>query len=98
MSQSQLTKFEQGLLKTARLDVMPKTGITYHIDFQFPPKIISETNSMEWKTKDQIMASGPFVIQMGAHGRSLEVEWEYIATDNKFTPKFIAEMLRKLKS
>ena len=98
MSQSQLTKFDQGLIKEAQLRIQPAPGKDFLIAFQFPPKIISESNSMLWDETSDVYATGPVVYQKGATARKLEVEWEYIATDNVFNPDFIAKQLRGLKS
>lgn len=97
MSQSQLTSFDQKLLESAELYITPSAGKRYKIDFQFPPKIISESNSATWKP-DNVMGAQPINIHEGSSGRAMIVEWEYIATDNVFTPKNIAKMLQMLKS
>jgi hypothetical protein len=98
MSQSQLTNFDQKLLDTAQIRVQPAQGVSYIIKLQFPPKVVSENNSMIWADKANTYSTGPVVWQKGATARKLEVEWEYIATDNVFTPDFIALQLRNLKS
>jgi hypothetical protein len=98
MSQSQLTNFDQKLLDTAQIRVQPAQGVSYIINLQFPPKVVSENNSMIWADKANTYSTGPVVWQKGATARKLEVEWEYIATDNVFTPDFIALQLRHLKS
>ncbi len=98
MSQSQLTKFDQSLVDAAYMIVQPSSGSNYTIRFQFPPRVTSESNSMQWDDKDKLLANGPVSIQRGGSGRKVEVEWEYIATDNKFTPQAIATELRHLKS
>jgi hypothetical protein len=66
------------------------------IEFQFPPKIITEQNSSSWLEKE-IWSIELLRIHRGSIGRRLNMEWEYVATDKKFTPAFIAEQLRVLK-
>lgn len=67
------------------------------IYFQFPPKIIGETNSSVWIEKDQ-WAIEALKIHTGSVGRHIRMEWEYIATDNTWDAKNIANNLRNLKS
>jgi hypothetical protein len=97
MSQSQLTSFDQKLLDSAEMRVQPKAGVSKIVKFQFPPKITSESNSAGWKPEDT-QGYQPIQIHTGSSGRAIEVEWEYIATDNVFTPEFIALQLRNLKT
>jgi len=97
MSQSQLTAFDQKLLESAQLSVEPALGTAYKIDFQFPPKIVSEANSALWKPF-ATMGAQPVSIHEGSSGRAVQIEWEYIATDNVFTPEKISKMLQTLKA
>jgi hypothetical protein len=97
MSQSQLISFDQKLLKSAEMIIQPKAGVEKIVIFQFPPKITSESNSVNWKSQET-QGYQPIQIHSGNSGRAIDVEWEYIATDNVFTPEFIALQLRNFKT
>lgn len=70
----------------------------HQIPFQFPPKVVSESNSTNWKVSKDMLSFEPLKILGGMAGRTINVEWEYIATDNTFKGAFIAAILRNLKS
>jgi len=67
------------------------------IEFQFPPKILSDSNQSVWFEVD-VWSIEPARIHKGSNGRRIKMEWEYLASDPKFTSKKISNELRKLKS
>lgn len=82
-------------LKMATLPILSVYGIK--IDFQFPPKITGETNAWVVGEQENLLSYGPLKVLAGMAGRTINVEWEYIATDNKFSGKIITGHLRNLK-
>ena len=67
------------------------------INFQFAPKIVSDANTSAWDEHD-IWSIELLRIHKGSVGRRIVMEWEYVATDSKFTGSYIATELRKLKT
>lgn len=67
------------------------------VQFQFPPKITSESNNWNVKLSKDLQSYGPLKVLAGMGGRTINVEWEYIATDKIFNGAFIAATLRNLK-
>ena len=67
------------------------------IYFQFPPKILNESNESLWLPID-VWAIEPVKIHKGSAGRKLTMEWEYLASSEIWTPERIGRELRLLKS
>jgi len=98
MPDENLIPFEKALLCDIEL-IMPKSGLGAgggKVKFQFPPKIISESNSINW-SEIAVFSSEPVAIARGATARQVQMEWEYIATSDVFTGAKIAEELRRVK-
>lgn len=72
------------------------TALDVYVYFQFPPRIITESNSSSWEQHD-IWAIEPLKIHKGSDGRKLNMEWEYLASSKIWTPRTIASNLRTLK-
>jgi len=68
-----------------------------NVEFQFPPKILSDTNMSDW-LEVSIWSYEPLRIHKGSAGRKVNMEWEYIATDNVFNAKKIYGEIHKLKT
>lgn len=92
MADSSLVEFDRQLAESAQMFVLGQK-----IEFQFAPRILSDSNSSNWMEKD-IWAIEPLRIHTGSSGRRISVEWEYIATDNVFTAPKINQQLKTLKS
>lgn len=92
MPDSSLVQFDKDLVNNIQFIVLNNINI----QFQFAPKIVSDSNSSKWIEED-ILGHEPLAIQAGASARQIVMEWEYVATDNKFTPETISGELRKLK-
>lgn len=95
MGDSSLVPFDAKLAKSVSYVV--KAGGAKMIEFQFAPKILSESNSSRWQESD-IFGVEPLRIFWGASGREILVEWEYVATDKQWTATKIAGIVRDLKS
>ena len=67
------------------------------VRFQFPPRVKSDSNSSNWKETD-LWSIEPLKIHKGSAGRKVSMEWEYIASDPKWTVPLINTMLRNLRS
>jgi hypothetical protein len=85
-------EYDQDLVSAITMTVLDKP-----IEFQFAPKITSEANTSDWLEAD-LWAQEPLKVHKGSGGRKIAMEWEYIATDNVFTGKKIANILRTLKT
>ena len=92
MADSCLQQVDRKLTK----NVVFKIFGSKQIRFQFPPRIITEQNSSSWLEKE-IWSIELLRIHRGSIGRRLNMEWEYVATDNVFTPESIALEIRTLK-
>lgn len=92
MPDSSLIPFDRGLADLCKFNVLNKG----EIKFQFPPRILSESNNSEWESKDAV-AIEPIKIHRGSGGRKLSMEWEYLATDQSWTAKDVAKELKNLK-
>lgn len=90
-----LCEFDNNLTESAMMWV-DLDGERDRIYFQFPPKIVTDTNTSSWLEAD-VWSIEPLRIHSGSQGRRIGVEWEYIATDSVFTGKKIAENIRILK-
>jgi hypothetical protein len=66
------------------------------VEFQFPPKILSDSNSSEWFSVD-IWSIEPLMIHKGSSGRKVDMEWEYVATDRVFNATKVKDEVSKLK-
>lgn len=96
MPDSSLIPFDANLANSISY-VVKVGGGSKRISFQFAPKILSETNSSRWMEQD-ILGIEPLRVFWGATGRTIMIEWEYVATDRTFTGSRIASILRDLKS
>lgn len=94
MGDSCLIPFDQQTADEVVFNVLTGQG---GIDFQFPPKIISDSNSSLWQ-EEELWAIELLRIHKGSQGRKINFEWEYVATDSIFNGSFIAATLRMLKS
>jgi len=65
------------------------------INFQFPPKILSESNESLWMPFD-VWSAQAVRIQQGAAGRKITMEWEYLVS-REWGPTDIAFELINLK-
>jgi len=90
-----LTDYDRRLLASCVFTVLPN-GAT--INFQFPPRIISENNDSLWDESQDARSIEPIKVHRGSSGRKLNMEWEYICTDNTWNPTKISETLRLLKA
>jgi len=99
MGDSKLIPFDTSLLEKIEfvVDLSEDKSRLREIEFQFPPKIVSDSNAGLWLEVD-IWGIEPLRIHKGSAGRKVEVEWEYIATDSIFTPAKINEQIKRLKS
>ncbi len=95
---SSLCDFDRGLVESATLIVLALTPEQKNVEFQFPPKIVGESNASNWNETSDVMSIERVKYMMGAQGRRLDVEWEHIATDNVWTPDKIFTQLNNLKS
>lgn len=96
MPDSSLVSFDRQLADSASF-LVKSTGSAREIPFQFPPKIVNESNSSLWMEVESWSVE-PIKIHKGSSGKKMTVEWEYLATDNTFTGPKIASILRDLKS
>jgi len=90
-----LCEFDKNLTESAMMWV-DLDGNRQQVNFQFPPKILTDTNNSSWMEID-VWSIEPLRIHTGSQGRRIGVEWEYISTDSTFTGKNIAENIRFLK-
>ena len=97
MPDSCLVAYDAQLAQSASLQVVVGGGGGVPIDFQFPPKIVSDTNNSMWN-EWHMTGIEPIPYHTGSGGRKLVVEWEYIATGDGYDGPAIAEILRALKS
>lgn len=81
----------------AASEIVFKVLTRIDVAFQFPPKIITDSNSSSWLEKD-IWAIEMLRIHRGSIGRKITTEWEYVATDSQFNATYIAQQLRNLKA
>ena len=96
MPDSSLVQFCNGLASKAVFIVLEGSK-DYSIDFQFPPRILSDSNTSDWLEVD-IWSYEPLKVHKGSGGRKVNMEWEYIATDRVFNAKKIRSEIHKLKS
>ena len=76
----------------------------YKVDFQFPPKITSDSKSGDWdETANNIAFSEPFGVFKGSKPRTISLKWNYIVdssgegTGNSWTTKRIATITQALR-
>jgi hypothetical protein len=67
------------------------------VEFQFPPRVKSDSNSSTWEEQD-LWSIEPLKIHHGSSGRRISMEWEYLASDPKWTVTEINTQLRNLRS
>ena len=96
MPDSSLVSFCSGLASKATFIVLEGLK-NYRVEFQFPPKILSDSNTSDWLEVD-IWSYEPMKVHKGSGGRKVNMEWEYIATDRVFNAKKIKSEIHKLKS
>lgn len=97
MPDSSLNTFDAKIVDSCKFTINTSSGSDISIEFQFAPKITSDSNSSEWLTED-VWSIEPLNIHKGSSGRKISMEWEYVATDPNFTGTKIAGILRKLKT
>jgi hypothetical protein len=69
----------------------------YTVEFQFLPKIKSESNASRWKEED-IWGNDQLKIHQGSSSKKLTMEWEYVCTDSKWDAVKISTNCRNLKA
>ncbi len=89
-----LTQFDQKLITKISFVLNNNQG---KIDFQFVPRITSESNNSLWH-EENMAAIEPLKTVMSAGGRKINMEWEYLATDGVWDCARVGNTLRKLKS
>jgi hypothetical protein len=94
---SSLVPFCKALTSSAIFIVLEGQSEQDVVEFQFPPKIVSDSNSSDWLEVD-IWSFETMKIHKGSSGRKVNMEWEYIATDRVFNAKKIQGEIHKLKS
>jgi hypothetical protein len=94
---SSLVSFDASFASRIIFLVRPTGSIRNRIEFQFAPKIVSESNIAIFEEENQL-SFHPLRLLAGMSGRQINMEWEYIATDKKFNAIKIASEIRKLKS
>ena len=93
-SDSSLNQFDQNLVNQCSFYNLVGG---FKIFFQFPPRILSESNDSRWE-EGETRSIEPIRIHTGSGGRKLAMEWDYIATDSTWNAQRIGDMLRALKS
>jgi hypothetical protein len=93
MADSSLVPFDAKIANNVTFKVLGRANIR----FQFVPRIVSDSNSSLWLEKE-LWAIEPLRVHKGSSGRRITMNWEYIATDNVFTPDTIWNILNRLKS
>ena len=93
MADTILAPVDQSLAGSATMLILDQGPV----DFQFAPKVMSESNSSVWQEGEPMLAAEPVRIFRGNTGRRMNVEWEYIATSRKYTGTYIAQILRGIK-
>ena len=95
-----LTEADVKTNEAIKIEVKNALKGAYTIKFQFPPRITGEDKNCNWEEVD-VKSYEPIAIFMGSKARSLQVEFDYIVTDNKeggWTAKAIRDVLIRLKS
>lgn len=75
--------------------VQQGTGYDAVIMFQFPPKITSDSKSINWFEKD-VKSYEPEAFFMGSKARSIAMKWEYMVYGD-WTPLKIFDQVRRVK-
>lgn len=63
---------------------------------QFPPKLMSDSKSANWKEKE-VGAYEPIAVWFGAGSRDIKIELEYVVPSKIWTPKKVAGITRDIK-
>jgi hypothetical protein len=96
MSDSCLNQFDRKVVDLCSFYISLGSG-DEKIEFQFPPRVMSDQNQSEWMPID-VWGMEPLKIHKGSGGRKISMEWEYVATDHIFNGSKVASICRKLKS
>jgi hypothetical protein len=96
MPDTSLQEFDRKLASSVVFKITDASGIK-EVQFQFAPKITSESNSSNW-IEAPFNAFHPARRFQGAGGRKLTMEWEYIASDKEFDAAKVATQIRAVKS
>jgi len=95
MADSMLNEFDTELAMKAMVENRCNAD-PIRINFQFPPRIVSESNSSNWLSED-VWAIEPIKIHKGSEGRKVTMEWEYIVTNGDWTGEKISKIMINLK-
>jgi len=71
-------------------------GQELSIEFQFPPKILSDSRKGNWEEKDNV-GSEPIAIYKTSGAREISLNFVYIVDGGKWTTKKISEQIRNLR-
>lgn len=66
------------------------------IKFQFPPKVTSDTKSINWREED-VKSYEPLAFFMGSKARNISLKWEYVVYGNWWDAYDIFDQVRKVK-
>lgn len=69
----------------------------YQIQFQFPPRIRSDSKSGEWQETKTLMLSEPIAIFKNGNPRTFSLKWEYLVDGDIWTTERIANICRNLR-
>jgi hypothetical protein len=92
-----LIPFDDSMIAEVRFQLTLGKGAGNNIEFQFMPKLKSESNTSTWEESD-IWAVEPLKIHKGSGGKKLAMEWEYLASDEIWNCGKVAKTLKNLKT
>lgn len=85
------------------LSISGEKRSSYKVEFQFPPKITSDSKSGDWdETSNNIAFSEPFGVFKGSKPRTINLKWSYVVDssrdgDGSWTTKRIATITQALR-
>lgn len=68
------------------------------IDFQFPPKLSSDSKSKSWKEVHNPASWEEIVVNTGAKGREITLKWTYVNDGGQWTGDRISKLVRTIRS
>lgn len=104
----ELTSIDTALASAVQIDIVPEPatvsgfpqgpgGGSGLVKLQFPPRIVSDTKSADWK-EDPKFSYEPIVLFQGSAPRKITMELVYIVDGQQFTAQTIANITKKIKA
>ena len=104
----ELASIDTALASAVQIDIVPQPetvsgfpggpgGGSGLVKLQFPPRIVSDVKSADWK-EDPKFSYEPIVLFQGSTPRKITMELVYIVDGQQFTTQTIANITKKIKA